>query len=72
MKDSANISCPVSQASASSPPEGGQFIGGHGMTPEAMLRTAAGLSCLWDGEPIKRVRAAMARQYCQVAGSHCT
>ena len=37
--------------------EGGQFIGGHGMTPEAMLRTAAGLSCLWDGEPIKRVRA---------------
>jgi hypothetical protein len=38
--------------------EGGQFIGGHGMTPEAMLRTAAGLSCLWDGETIKRVRAA--------------
>jgi hypothetical protein len=37
--------------------EGGQFIGGHGMTPEAMLRTAAGLSCLWDGETIKRVRA---------------
>jgi hypothetical protein len=37
--------------------EGGQFIGGHGMTPDAMLRTAAGLSCLWDGEPIKRVRA---------------
>jgi hypothetical protein len=27
------------------------------MTPEAMLRTAAGLSCLWDGETIKRVRA---------------
>jgi hypothetical protein len=37
--------------------EGGQFIGGHGMTQEAMLRTAAGLSCLWDGEAIKRVRA---------------
>jgi len=37
--------------------EGGQFIGGHGMTPEAMLRTAAGLSCLWDGETIKRIRA---------------
>jgi Protein of unknown function (DUF3987) len=38
--------------------EGGQFIGGHGMTDEAMLRTAAGLSCLWDGETIKRVRGA--------------
>jgi len=36
--------------------EGGQFIGGHGMTEEAKLRTAAGLSCLWDGETIKRVR----------------
>lgn len=38
-------------------PEGGQFIGGHGMTEEAKLRTAAGFSCLWDGETIKRVRA---------------
>jgi hypothetical protein len=38
--------------------EGGQFIGGHGMAPEAMLRTAAGFSSLWDGEAIKRVRAA--------------
>jgi len=37
--------------------EGGQFIGGHGMTEEAKLRTAAGLSHLWDGKPIKRVRA---------------
>ena len=37
--------------------EGGQFIGGHGMTQEAKLRTAAGISSLWDGEPIKRVRA---------------
>jgi hypothetical protein len=37
--------------------EGGQFIGGHGMTREAMLRTAAGLSCMWDGETIKRLRA---------------
>jgi Protein of unknown function (DUF3987) len=36
--------------------EGGQFIGGHGMTEEAKLRTAAGLSAAWDGEPIKRVR----------------
>lgn len=37
--------------------EGGQFIGGHGMNDEAKLRTATGLSGLWDGTPIKRVRA---------------
>jgi hypothetical protein len=37
--------------------EGGQFIGGHAMTDEAKLRSAAGLSRLWDGEPWKRVRA---------------
>jgi hypothetical protein len=37
--------------------EGGQFIGGHGLTEEKKLLTAAGLSALWDGEPIKRVRA---------------
>jgi hypothetical protein len=38
--------------------EGGQFIGGHGMADDAKLRTAAGMSALWDGEPIKRFRAA--------------
>jgi hypothetical protein len=37
--------------------EGGQFVGGHGMSDDAKLRTAAGLSALWDGETIKRVRA---------------
>jgi hypothetical protein len=37
--------------------EGGQFVGGHGMADDAKLRTASGLSGLWDGEPIKRVRA---------------
>ena len=36
--------------------EGGQFIGGHGMSDEAKLRTAAGLSAAWDGEAMKRVR----------------
>jgi hypothetical protein len=36
--------------------EGGQFIGGHGMSNDAKMRTAAGLSAAWDGEPIKRVR----------------
>jgi hypothetical protein len=37
--------------------EGGQFIGGHGMNDENRLKTAAALSGIWDGEPIKRVRA---------------
>jgi hypothetical protein len=37
--------------------EGGQFIGGHPMSDEAKLRSAAGLSRLWDGESWKRVRA---------------
>jgi hypothetical protein len=37
--------------------EGGQFIGGHGMTEESKLRTITGLSAAWDGEPIKRARA---------------
>jgi Protein of unknown function (DUF3987) len=36
---------------------GGQFVGGHGMSDEARLRTATGLSAAWDGEPIRRVRA---------------
>jgi hypothetical protein len=37
--------------------EGGQFIGGHGMSADNRLKTAAALSSLWDGEPIRRVRA---------------
>jgi hypothetical protein len=37
--------------------EGGRFIGGHGMSNENALKTAAGLSGLWDGKPISRVRA---------------
>jgi hypothetical protein len=37
--------------------EGGQFVGGHGMSQENRLRTAAGLSECWDGSEIKRVRA---------------
>lgn len=36
--------------------EGGQFIAGHGMSDENRLKTSASLSCLWDGDPIKRVR----------------
>jgi DNA-binding XRE family transcriptional regulator len=37
--------------------EGGQFIGGHGMSVDNKLRTAAGFSLLWDGAPLTRVRA---------------
>ena len=37
--------------------EGGQFIGGYGMSDDQKLKTAAAFSGLWDGEPIKRVRA---------------
>lgn len=38
--------------------EGGQFIAGNAMNNENKLKTAAGLSSVWDGETIKRVRAA--------------
>jgi hypothetical protein len=37
--------------------EGGQFFGGHGFTPEAKLRTAASFAQLWDGSPLRRLRA---------------
>jgi hypothetical protein len=36
--------------------EGGQFLGGYGMSKDHRLKTAAALSGVWDGEPIKRVR----------------
>jgi hypothetical protein len=37
--------------------EGATFTGGHGMSEENRLRTAASLSEVWDGKPVKRVRA---------------
>lgn len=37
--------------------EGGRFIGGHGMNHENLLKTATGLSALWDGRSITRLRA---------------
>ncbi|WP_404713175.1 YfjI family protein [Sphingomonas sp. MMS24-J13] len=37
--------------------EGGQWLGGHSMSEENRGQTGAGLSKLWDGSPIKRVRA---------------
>jgi hypothetical protein len=51
--------------------EGGQFIAGHAMGAENKLKTAAGLSSVWDGETIKRVRVAMASLSLQVAGCRC-
>ena len=37
--------------------EGGVFVGGHGFTDEAKLRTGSGLSLLWDDGSMTRVRA---------------
>lgn len=37
--------------------EGGRFLGGYGMNPDNLLKTAAGLSKLWDGAPITRTRS---------------
>ncbi|HEY8124549.1 MAG TPA: DUF3987 domain-containing protein [Methylocystis sp.] len=37
--------------------EGGTFTAGHGMKDENRARTAGGLSELWDGVPMKRIRA---------------
>jgi hypothetical protein len=36
--------------------EGGAFVGGHGFSDEAKLRTAAGLSLLWDDGCYARTR----------------
>lgn len=36
--------------------EGGTVTGGHGMLPEQLLHTLTGLSELWDGKPMTRVR----------------
>ena len=40
--------------------EGGQFLGGHAMSEDAALRTMTTLNALWDGAPIKRLRAGKA------------
>ena len=36
--------------------EGGRLIGGHAMNSDNALKTACGLSSLWDGKPLTRVR----------------
>src|ERR1043166_3880419 len=38
--------------------EGGEFIGGHAMQKDNKLRTITGLSRLWDGQEITRIRVA--------------
>jgi hypothetical protein len=45
--------------------EGGLFTGGHGMKDDARIRTGAALCALWDGEPVKRVRATKDETYLQ-------
>jgi hypothetical protein len=37
--------------------EGGQFVGGYGMSADNRTKTAAAFCGLWDGNDIKRVRA---------------
>jgi hypothetical protein len=37
--------------------EGAIFTGGHGMSPDHRLKTAAKLSELWDGRPVSTIRA---------------
>jgi Protein of unknown function (DUF3987) len=37
--------------------EGGSFVGGHGLSRDNKLKTAAYLSALWDGSAIDRTRA---------------
>ena len=43
--------------------EGGSFLGGHGMGPDARTRTVTGLSRLWDNGSAQRVRAAEVQTY---------
>ncbi len=37
--------------------EAGQFLGGHAMNSDNRVKTIAGLSKFWDGDPINRTRA---------------
>jgi hypothetical protein len=37
--------------------EAGKFLGGHAMSEEARIRTAAGLCNIWDGKALTRIRA---------------
>jgi hypothetical protein len=37
--------------------EGGRMFGGFSMSKESLLKTICGLSSLWDGKPVNRIRA---------------
>lgn len=52
--------------------EGGRFVGGHAMNRENGLKTAAGLSELWDGGAVERTRAGdgASKQYGKRASMH--
>ena len=43
--------------------EGGEFIGGHAMEQKNKLRTISGLSRLWDGQELKRIRVMDGNSY---------
>lgn len=36
--------------------EGGRMLGGYAMSQDNLLKTACGLSSLWDGKPVTRIR----------------
>ncbi len=38
-------------------PEGGSLVGGHSMNADNATKTAAGYNSLWDGSPVRRMRA---------------
>jgi hypothetical protein len=38
--------------------EGGRMVGGYAMNSDNLLKTACGLSSLWDGKPVTRIRGA--------------
>ena len=48
--------------------EAGGFLAGYAMQPTTILRTATGLSELWDGRPIDRVRAGDNNKWVTLSG----
>jgi hypothetical protein len=51
--------------------EGGGFLGGHGMSNEAILRTAAGCSQLWDGVPLDKYEGSMGAMSSMAGAAAC-
>jgi len=52
--------------------EGGQFVGGHGMSVDQRLKTAATYSQIWDGHPSSGSGPATASRYFRAGASPCT